>query len=357
MAFGRGGRDAVQGSRQRFGEGGWVWEKSTSIIPAASGQVNSTSMCTPTGGPTSQSFGVLAMAAFSLFFFFSWRHPQVGVSQHALFSLTVMTTLGEVLVSAHHSLPAVGLSKLRNCIRKLPCQIFDLAESPCAGCSGSSACAVLCGILMSACSTRQHPSAPNPRSLVQTITELFAGMTKLLYVLKTGMFSSWPYNAKWLQCTALPLASHHGEETPREGTCLRDRGQAPRGYQRHKGARSIPFSRIPAAQTSFVFPPLTITGWQLPADAGESCLCLSTSLAERVRGCSWIEVSICHLPGFMHPQTRNQWHKAQTFFVTYHQALCGARLLKAIWYLRCPDLWFPSLISRCWLPPGSKSLV
>lgn len=81
--FGRGGRDEVQGSRQRFGEGGCVWEESTSIIPAASGPVSSTSMCTPTDGPTPGSFGVLAMAAFSLFFLetsSSWCFPA-----HSLF--------------------------------------------------------------------------------------------------------------------------------------------------------------------------------------------------------------------------------------------------------------------------------
>lgn len=108
-------------------------------------------------------------------------------------------------------------------------------------------------------------------------------------------------------------------------------------------------------QTSFVFSPscYRTRRWQLPADAGESRLCLSASPAERARGCSWIEVPICHLLGFMHPQTRNQRRKAQTFCYlspsSVQSAAAESNLVSAM-----PRFMVSQPHSRCWLPPGSK---
>lgn len=116
-------------------------------------------------------------------------------------------------------------------------------------------------------------------------------------------------------------------------------------YKGQDSARGIPFPQIPACRPLLFFPPPTTPRrqWQLPADAGESRLCLPASPAERARGCSWIEVLICHLQVLCIPRQEISGAKRR-LFVTYHRALCRARLLKAIWCLRCPDLWFPSLI-------------
>lgn len=95
------------------------------------GWPSTTTTCPHVDEPRPGCFSAAAMAIFSFFFFFfSWKHPQVIISQHAPFSLAVATSQCEASVSIRQSLPAVGLSKLRNGIRKLPCQIFDLTESP-----------------------------------------------------------------------------------------------------------------------------------------------------------------------------------------------------------------------------------
>lgn len=108
----------------------------------------------------------------SSLFFFSWKHPQVSISQHAPFSLAVATSQCEASVSTHRSLPAVGLSKLRNGIGKLPGQIFDLTESP--GAVGW-ALKLFCPHSPVWDSDRRlsHPSAQNRCSLVQIIVEQF----------------------------------------------------------------------------------------------------------------------------------------------------------------------------------------
>lgn len=140
-----------------------------------------------------------------------------------------------------------------------------------------------------------------------------------------------------------------GKETLREGRCPKGWGQAPSGYQWNKRARIAPGAshsrRSQRADVFCFFPPPTTPRrrWQLPADTGESRLCLPASPAERARGCSWIEVLICHLQVLCIPRQEISGAKRR-LFVTYRRALCRARLLKAIWCLRCPDLWFPSLI-------------
>lgn len=158
-----------------------------------------------------------------------------------------------------------------------------------------------------------------------------------------------------------------GKETPGEGRCPRGWGQAPCGYQQNKRARIAlgashsrgsswcrPLFGFFLFGGGFFSPPLAIARqqWQLPADTGEGRLCLSASPAERARGCSWTEVPICHLPGFMHPQTRNQRRKAQTFCYlspsSVQSAAAESNLVSAM-----PRFMVSQPHSRCWLPPGS----
>lgn len=107
---------------------GGLWGECGSIIPAAldsSGLTvpsGTTSICPWMDRPRPGCFGAIAMPAL---YFFSWKNLQVGISQHCPFSLAVGTTLCKALAITHSSLP----SKLRNCITKLPCQIFALTKS------------------------------------------------------------------------------------------------------------------------------------------------------------------------------------------------------------------------------------
>lgn len=75
-------------------------------------------------------------------------------------------------------------------------------------------------------------------------------------------------------------------------------------------AGSIPSLWVPMVQASFVLPQ---SCYGVVAAAcgrwGEQPL-FSHLSGSAVQGHSWSEVLICHLPGFIHPQTRNRRCKA-----------------------------------------------
>lgn len=124
----------IQHPASILGKFGGLWEECGSIVPAAlgssglTGPSGTTSTCPWMDRPRPERFSATAMAAF---YFFSWKPPQVDISQRCPFSLAVVTTLCKALVATRSSLPVVEPSKLRNCITKLPCQIFGLTKSLC----------------------------------------------------------------------------------------------------------------------------------------------------------------------------------------------------------------------------------
>lgn len=195
--------------------------------------------------------------------------------------------------------------------------------------------------------TQQCLWAQNCCILVQIIIELLARMARPLSVPKPRMFSPL-LDAEWLRSVALPLAPSLDGWARK---CPKGWDQAPSGYPWNKRAGIAPgasHSRRSQRADLFCFFPLPllhggVDGSCLRTDAGESRLCLPASPAERGRGCSWIEVLICHLQVLCIPRQEISGAKHR-LFVTYRRALCRARLLKAIWCLRCPDLWFPSLV-------------
>lgn len=135
IVVGKGDGVEIQHPASVLGKVGGLWEECGSIIPAGlgssglTGPSGTTSTCPWMDRPRPGRFSATAMAAF--YFFFSWKHPQVGISQRCPFSLAVVTTLWKALVTTRLSLPVVEPSKLRNCITKLPCQIFGLTKSLC----------------------------------------------------------------------------------------------------------------------------------------------------------------------------------------------------------------------------------
>lgn len=131
-----------------------------------------------------------------------------------------------------------------------------------------------------------------------------------------------------------------GQGDPQGRKCPKGWGQAPSGYPWNKRAGIAPgasHSHRSQRADLFCFSPLPllhggVDGSCLRTDAGESRLCLPASPAERGRGCSWIEVLICHLQVLCIPRQEISGAKHR-LFVTYRRALCRARLLKAIWCL------------------------
>lgn len=161
-----------------------------------------------------------------------------------------------------------------------------------------------------------------------------------------------------------------GKETPREGRCPRGWGQAPCGYQQNKRARiALGASH---SRGSWRCRPLLgfflFGGFFSPLlllhDSSGSCLrtpgraaFVYPPLRQSKRGdalglrCRSVISQVLCIP-------RQEISGAKRrLFVTYRRALCRARLLKAIWCLRCPDLWFPSLILGVGFHREAKNLV
>lgn len=120
------------GSSHCFGEGGWVWEERSSILPAALGCSELTrpgehNQHMPTYGWTKTWVFWCLSHSRLLFFFFLGDTLKLAFS-HAISSCCCEHPVQSV---AEHpqSFVAVRLSQLRNRIRKHPSQMFDLTES------------------------------------------------------------------------------------------------------------------------------------------------------------------------------------------------------------------------------------
>lgn len=144
----------------------------------------------------------------------------------------------------------------------------------------------------------------------------------------------------------------------REGRCPKGWGQAPSGYPWNKRARIAPgasHSRRSQRADLFCFFPLPLLN-----SVGGSCLRtlgeppLFTRLSGRARaGMLSDRGADLSSPGFMHPQTRNQRCKAQTFCYlspsSVQSAAAESNLVSAM-----PRFMVSQPRLRCWLPVGSR---
>lgn len=169
----------------------------------------------------------------------------------------------------------------------------------------------------------------------------------------------WMLSGSGVWCCPWHPAGMAGQGDPEGGEVSEGWDQAPSGYQWNKRARTAPgasHSRRSQRADLFCFFPLPL----LHSGVGGSCLwtpgepSLFTRLSGRASAGMLLDRGAdLSSPGFMHPQTRNQRCKAQTFCYLSPSAVQSAaaesNLVSAM-----PRFMVSQPHLRCWLPLGSR---